>query len=183
MHVPSILSWTTILFEKKFQVEFWLLVFFHHPYKLADVFTKALPKTLFQVFRSKLGVHKLPPTSFWGIDKGNSTSANIQFASVEKLIMQYVSIQSAKEGKLLSIFVMWKIEARRKIFTYLFCIIFPLLCKEIMHCFILFFQRCNHICNIRKENSQEGAVQIQPFKNSLCSLFFTLVVAFFVSGI
>ena len=154
MHVPSILSWTTILFGKKLQVEFWLLVFFHHPYKLANVFTKALPKTSFQVFRSKLEVHKLPPTSLRGIDKGNSNSANIQFASVEKLIMQYANIQSAKEGKLLSIFVMWKIETRRKNFTYLFCIIFSFLCKEIMHCFILFFQRCNHIDKKRKQSGR-----------------------------
>ena len=154
MHVPSILSWTTILFGKKLQVEFWLLVFFHHPYKLADVFTKALPKTSFQVFQSKLGVHKLPPTSLQGIDKGNSNLANIQFASVEKLIMQYASIQSTKEGKLLSIFVMWKTEVGSKIFTYLFCIIFPLLCKEIMHCFILFFQRCNHLYKKRKESAR-----------------------------
>ena len=32
-HVPSILSWTIILFGKKLQVEFWLLVSFHRPYK------------------------------------------------------------------------------------------------------------------------------------------------------
>nr|CAN80686.1 hypothetical protein VITISV_033813 [Vitis vinifera] len=44
--------------------------------QVADIFTKALPKTSFQVFRFKLGVHKLPLTSLRGADKGNSNSAN-----------------------------------------------------------------------------------------------------------
>ncbi|RVW93768.1 Retrovirus-related Pol polyprotein from transposon RE1 [Vitis vinifera] len=41
--------------------------------QVADKFTKALPKTSFQLFRFKLGVHKLPLTSLRGADKGNST--------------------------------------------------------------------------------------------------------------
>ncbi|RVX04589.1 Retrovirus-related Pol polyprotein from transposon RE1 [Vitis vinifera] len=40
--------------------------------QVADIFTKALPKTSFQFFRFKLGVHKLPLTSLRGADKGNS---------------------------------------------------------------------------------------------------------------
>ena len=46
--------------------------------QVVDIFTKALPKTSFQVFRFKLGVHKLPLTSLRGADKGNSNSASIQ---------------------------------------------------------------------------------------------------------
>ncbi|RVW95106.1 Retrovirus-related Pol polyprotein from transposon RE1 [Vitis vinifera] len=46
--------------------------------QVANIFTKALPKTSFQVFRFKLGVHKLPLTSLRGADKGNSNSASIQ---------------------------------------------------------------------------------------------------------
>ncbi|KAL6328179.1 hypothetical protein AAG906_034322 [Vitis piasezkii] len=46
--------------------------------QVADIFTKALPKTSFQVFRFKLGVHKLPLTSLRGVDKGNSNSSSIQ---------------------------------------------------------------------------------------------------------
>ena len=52
MHATSILSQTTIFPEKKLQVAFSLLVFFHHPY-IVDVFTKAFPKTSFQVFLSQ----------------------------------------------------------------------------------------------------------------------------------
>ncbi|RVW22796.1 hypothetical protein CK203_106473 [Vitis vinifera] len=44
--------------------------------QVADIFTEALPKTSFQVFRFKLGVHKLPLTSLRGADKGNSNSAS-----------------------------------------------------------------------------------------------------------
>ncbi|KAL6316581.1 hypothetical protein AAG906_018836 [Vitis piasezkii] len=44
--------------------------------QVADIFTKALPKTSFQFFRFKLGVHKLPFTSLQGTDKRNSNSAS-----------------------------------------------------------------------------------------------------------
>ena len=44
--------------------------------QVADIFTKALPKTSFQVFRFKLGVHKLQLTSLRGADKRNSNSAS-----------------------------------------------------------------------------------------------------------
>ncbi|RVW23488.1 Retrovirus-related Pol polyprotein from transposon RE1 [Vitis vinifera] len=44
--------------------------------QVVDIFTKALLKTSFQVFRFKLGVHKLPLTSLPGADKGNSNSAS-----------------------------------------------------------------------------------------------------------
>ncbi|RVW99460.1 Retrovirus-related Pol polyprotein from transposon RE2 [Vitis vinifera] len=44
--------------------------------QVVDIFTKALPKTSFQVFRFKLGVHKLPLTNLLGADKGNSNSAS-----------------------------------------------------------------------------------------------------------
>ena len=46
--------------------------------QVADIFTKAFPNTSFQVFRFKLGVHKLPLTSLRGADDGNSNLANIQ---------------------------------------------------------------------------------------------------------
>ena len=61
-------------------------------------------------------------------------------------------MQYAKEGKLLCIFVMWKIKARRNFFTYLIYIIFPLLCKESIYCF--FFQHCNHIYRKRKQSTR-----------------------------
>ncbi|RVW77775.1 Retrovirus-related Pol polyprotein from transposon RE2 [Vitis vinifera] len=49
--------------------------------QVADIFTKALPKTSFQFFRFKLGVHKLPLTSLRGTDKGNSDKGNSNSAS------------------------------------------------------------------------------------------------------
>ncbi|RVX11445.1 Retrovirus-related Pol polyprotein from transposon TNT 1-94 [Vitis vinifera] len=48
---------------------------------VADIFTKALPKTSFQFFRFKLGVHKFPLTSLRGADKGNSDKGNSNSAS------------------------------------------------------------------------------------------------------
>ena len=53
--------------------------------QVADIFTKALPKTSFQVFRFKLRVHKLPLTSLQGADKGNSNLASIQSMPKQKL--------------------------------------------------------------------------------------------------
>ena len=44
--------------------------------QVADIFTKAFPKTSFQVFQFKLGVYKLPLTSLRAADKGNSNSAS-----------------------------------------------------------------------------------------------------------
>ncbi|RVW58954.1 Retrovirus-related Pol polyprotein from transposon RE2 [Vitis vinifera] len=41
--------------------------------QVVDIFTKALPKTSFQVFRFKLGVHKLPLTSLRGLIKETLT--------------------------------------------------------------------------------------------------------------
>lgn len=49
--------------------------------QVADIFTKALPKTSFQFFRFKLGVHKLPLTSLRGADKGNSDKGNSNSAN------------------------------------------------------------------------------------------------------
>ena len=54
----------------------------------ADIFTKVLPKTSFQLFQSKLGVHKLPLTSLRGIDKGNSNSAGIQSTPKQNIYMR-----------------------------------------------------------------------------------------------
>ncbi|RVW62851.1 Retrovirus-related Pol polyprotein from transposon RE1 [Vitis vinifera] len=44
-----------------------------HMIYVADIFTKAFPKTSFQVFRFKLGVHKLPLTSLRGLIKETPT--------------------------------------------------------------------------------------------------------------
>ena len=59
--------------------------------QVVDVFTKALPKNSFQVFRSKLGVHKLPLSSLQGNDKGN-----YHLQSVDKI--RNLNLLSSRNG-------------------------------------------------------------------------------------
>ena len=56
----------------------------------------------------------------------------------------------------------------KEIFTYLFCIIFPLLCKESMYCFLFFFNVVT--IYIRKENNQQDGCANSTFQKRF--LFF-----------
>ena len=51
----------------------------------------------------------------------------------------------------------------KEIFTYLFCIIFPLLCKESMYCFLFIFQCCNNIYKKRKQSVRYLSKKVSIF--------------------
>ncbi|GJV66903.1 retrovirus-related pol polyprotein from transposon TNT 1-94 [Tanacetum coccineum] len=76
LHVPSTLTFDTILFERKVEKGVVELYFVTTDYQLADIFTKALPRERFEFLLPRLGMKSMSPKTLKRLQEGRRNCAD-----------------------------------------------------------------------------------------------------------